>query len=46
MPYGEQKSKWFSWLLFISLPFYLIYRLIKNDLPDLKDVGPPGRKIF
>jgi hypothetical protein len=40
MPFAGQEHKWFTILLFIGLPFYVLFRLIKGDLPDLKDVGP------
>jgi len=48
MPYsfpsfGAQSGKWFTVFIVIGLPFYVFFRLVKNDLPHLKDVGP---KIF
>jgi len=36
MPYGEQKNKWFTILIFAGLPFYIIYKWLKDDLPRLK----------
>ena len=40
MPFAGQENKWFTILLIISLPFYVIFRLIEGSLPDIKDVGP------
>jgi len=39
MPFAEQKGKWFTILIFIGLPFYVFFRLLKGDLPDLKNVS-------
>jgi hypothetical protein len=45
MPYsfpkfGDQPGNWFTVLIVIGLPFYIFFRLAKNDLPYLRDVGP------
>jgi len=40
MPWGEQSDKWFSVILFVVLPFYVFYKIIKKDLPALKNVVP------
>jgi len=36
MPFSEQKNKWFAILIFASLPFFVIYKWIKKDLPQVK----------
>ncbi|MBU1102146.1 hypothetical protein KJ853_00625 [Patescibacteria group bacterium] len=40
MPFGGQDDKWFSILIIISLPLYLFYKIVKNDLPPLSQAGP------
>jgi hypothetical protein len=40
MSFGEQSHKWFSILIFIGLPFFIFYKIVKNDLPPLSEVGP------
>ncbi|KKS26237.1 MAG: hypothetical protein UU87_C0003G0157 [Parcubacteria group bacterium GW2011_GWA2_42_11] len=37
MPFKDQKHKWFSILIFIALPFIVFYRLIKGELPRLRN---------
>jgi len=32
MPYGEQSNKWFTILIIAGLPFYIVYKWLKNDL--------------
>jgi len=39
MPFGGQDHKWFSVLIFIGLPFVIFYRIIKKDLPSLKEIN-------
>lgn len=39
LPFRTQKHKWFTVLIFLILPFYVLYRLVSGTLPDLKDVG-------
>jgi hypothetical protein len=40
MEFSKQEHKWFSIILFIILPFYAFYKILKGDLPPLKNVGP------
>jgi len=40
MPFAEQENKWFTVLIILGLPFYVLFRLIKGELPNLKDIGP------
>jgi|GEM_PF-2021209 len=39
-PFSEQKNQWFSILIFIGLPFFILWRLFKNELPDLRETRP------
>jgi len=39
MPFAGQENKWFTILIIISLPFYVLFRLLKGDLPDIKDIN-------
>ncbi|MBU4142875.1 hypothetical protein KJ590_02640 [Patescibacteria group bacterium] len=41
MPYKDQKGKWFTILIFIALPFYVLFRYLQGKLPPLSQVGPP-----
>lgn len=38
-PFKYQPHKWFSVLLILMLPFYVFYKWITGDLPDLRNVG-------
>jgi hypothetical protein len=40
VPFGEQEDKWFSILIFIGLPFFIIYKVFKKELPHLSEIGP------
>jgi len=40
MPFSEQKHKWFTVVLFIILPFYVLFKLIRGELPSLDKVKP------
>jgi len=37
MPFSEQSNKWFSVMIFIGLPFLVIYRWAKGELPYLEN---------
>lgn len=39
MPFASQEDKWFTILIIIGLPFYVLFRLIKGNLPFVKDIG-------
>jgi hypothetical protein len=43
-PYGEQKNKWFTILIFIGLPFIVFYKILKNDLPAIGEETRPKKK--
>ncbi|MDD2753389.1 MAG: hypothetical protein PHT44_02165 [Candidatus Portnoybacteria bacterium] len=43
MPFKNQKDKWFTVLIFLALPFYVLFRLLKRKLPPLSQVGPPKK---
>jgi hypothetical protein len=32
MQYSGQKYKWFTWAIVVALPFYVAYKIIKNEL--------------
>ena len=38
MSFKGQKNKWFSVLIFTYLPFYVVYKYLKGDLPSLKEL--------
>jgi len=40
MPFGEQENKWFTFVLIIILPFYVLFKILKNDLPGLDKARP------
>ncbi|MFH0852373.1 MAG: hypothetical protein V1845_02120 [bacterium] len=37
MPYSEQKNRWFSLLLIAGLPFFVIFKWVKGDLPYIQN---------
>ncbi|MBI4708959.1 MAG: hypothetical protein HY764_01995 [Candidatus Portnoybacteria bacterium] len=42
MNYSGQSNKWFSVLILAGLPFWIIYRWLKNDLPHIeREPGKP-----
>lgn len=40
MPWSGQPHKWFSIVIFIGLPFYVLYKSMTKSLPSLREVGP------
>jgi len=43
MDFESQSNKWFSILIFIGLPFLVLWRLYKDDLPNLRATRPPKK---
>jgi hypothetical protein len=37
MPFSQQENKWFSILIMAALPFIVLYKWVKDDLPYLKN---------
>jgi len=42
MPFSGQKYKWISLIFMAGLPFFVLYRWMKGDLPYIEN---PNRKI-
>jgi len=40
MDFPGQANKWFSMVIFISLPFIVCLRIITGKVPPLSEIGP------
>jgi len=43
MPFKTQDDKWFTFLIFLALPFLVMFKYLKGQLPPLSRVGPPKK---
>jgi len=46
MLYSGQKNKWFALLIFTGLPFYVLYKWIKDDLSYIETGNKKTDKII